>query len=116
MTTQQQANESDSKSDREDEADNLTKKTRGERLLEMAKEAIKAEESENDARTQAEAPRTTSSAPITTRQGPTTTRHRPPVAQRIRLGLYEGDEAWLSLDRWPVSYSSITRAKWAAIS
>ena len=63
----------------------------------MAK-AIKAEESENNARTRAEAPRPTGSAPRTTRQGPTTTRHRrPPAAQRIRLGLDEGDEAWLSL-------------------
>jgi hypothetical protein len=65
----------------------------------MAKEAIKAEESENNARTRAEAPRPTSSAPITTRQGPTTTRHRPPAAQRIRLGLDEGDEAWLTLEK-----------------
>jgi hypothetical protein len=76
------SSESDSESDREDEDDtNLTEQTRGERLLEIAKEAIKAEESENHVRTQAEAPRPTSSAPRTTRQGPTTTRHRPPAAQ-----------------------------------
>ena len=52
--------EYDSESDREDEDDNLTEQTRGERLLDMAKEAIKAEELENNARTRAEAPRTTS--------------------------------------------------------
>jgi hypothetical protein len=93
------SSESDSKSDREDEDDNLSEQTRGERLLEVAKEAIKAEESENNARTRAEAPRPTSSAPGTTRQGPTTTRHRPPAAQRIRLGLDEGNEAWLTLEQ-----------------
>jgi acyl transferase domain-containing protein len=49
------SSESDSESDREYE-DNLTEQTRGERL-EMAKEAIKAEESENNARTRAEAAR-----------------------------------------------------------
>jgi hypothetical protein len=91
--------EYDSESDREDEDDNLTEQTRGERLLDMAKEAIKAEESENNARSRAEAPRPTSSTPTTTRQGPTTTRHRPPAAQRIRLGQDEGDEAWLSLEQ-----------------
>ena len=100
MTTQHQVNLiSDSESDREDEDDNLTEQTHGERLLEMAKEAINAEESENNARTRAEGPRPTSSAPRTTRQGPTTTRHRPPAAQRIRLGLDEGDDAWLSLEQ-----------------
>jgi len=72
--------EYDSESDREDEDDNLTEQTRGERLLDMVKEAIKAEESGNNARTRAEAPRPTSSTPRTTRQGPTTTRHRPPAA------------------------------------
>ena len=92
------SSEPDSESDREDEDDNLTEQTRGERLLDMAKEAIKAEELENNARTRAEAPRPTSSAPRTTRQGPTTTRHRPPAAQRIRLGQDEGDKAWLSLE------------------
>jgi hypothetical protein len=91
--------EYNSESDREDEDDILTEQTRGERLLDMAKEAIKAEESENNARTRAEAPRPTSSAPRTTRQGPTTTRHRPPAAQRICLGQDEGDEAWLSLEQ-----------------
>ena len=65
----------------------------------MAKEAIKAEELENNARTRAEAPRPTSSAPRTTRQGPTTTRHRPPAAQRIRLGQDKGKKAWLSLEQ-----------------
>ena len=41
------SSESDSESDREDEDDNLTKQTRGnKRLLQVAKEAIKAEESE----------------------------------------------------------------------
>ena len=77
----------------------MIEQTRGERLLEMAEEAIKAEESENNARTRAEAPRPTSSAPRTTRQGPTTTRHCPPAAQRIGLGLDEGDEAWLNLEQ-----------------
>jgi hypothetical protein len=73
---------------------------RGERLLEVAKEAIKAEETENNARTRAEAPRPTISAPRTTRQGPTTTRHRPPTAQRIQLGLDEGNnDAWLTLEQ-----------------
>ena len=92
------SSESDSKSDRQDKDDNLTEQTHGERLLEMAK-AIRAEESENNARTRAEAPRPTGSAPRTTRQGPTTTRHRrPPAAQRIRLGLDEGDDAWLCLE------------------
>ena len=62
-------------------------------------EAIKAEESENNARTRAEAPRPTSSAPRTTRQGPTTTRHRPPAAQRIGLGQDEGRKSWLSLEQ-----------------
>ena len=57
------SSESDPESDREDEDDNLTEQTRGERLLDMAKEAIKAEELENNARTRAEAPRPTSSAP-----------------------------------------------------
>jgi hypothetical protein len=33
------SSESDSESDREDEDDNLTEQTRGERLLDMAKEA-----------------------------------------------------------------------------
>jgi hypothetical protein len=92
------SSESDSESDREDEDDNLTEQIRGE-LLEVAKEAIKAEESENNAKTRAEAPRPTSSAPRTTRQGPTTTRHRPPAAQRIRLGFDEGKEAWLTLEQ-----------------
>ena len=41
------SSESDSESDSEDEDDNLTKQTRGERLLKVAKEAINAEESEN---------------------------------------------------------------------
>ena len=50
------SSEPDSESDREDEEDNLTEQTRGERLLDMAKEAIKAEELENNARTRAEAP------------------------------------------------------------
>ena len=63
----------------------------------MAEEAIKAEESENNARSRVEAPRPLSSAPRTTREGPTTTRQRPPAAQRIRLGLDKGDEAWLNL-------------------
>ena len=63
------SSESDSESDREDEGDNLTEhQTRGERLLDMAKEAIKAEELKNNARTRAEAPRPTSSAPRTTRR------------------------------------------------
>jgi hypothetical protein len=75
------SSESDSESDKEDEDNNLTEQTRGERLLEVTKETIKAEELENNARTRAEAPRPTSSAPRTTRQGPTTTRHRPPAAR-----------------------------------
>jgi hypothetical protein len=93
------SSESDSESDREDEDGNLTKPTRAERLLKVAKEAIKAEESENNARTRVEAPRPLSSAPRTTREGPTTTRQRPPAAQRIRLGLDRGDEAWLNLEQ-----------------
>ena len=40
-----------------------------------------------------------SSAPRTTREGPTTTRQRPPAAQRTRLGLDRGDEAWLNLEQ-----------------
>ena len=93
------SSESDSESDKDDEDDNLTEQTRGERLLEMAKEAIKAEESEHNARTRVEAPRPTSSVPRTTRQGPTTTRHRPPAAQRIGLGQDEGRKSWLSLEQ-----------------
>ena len=93
------SSESDSESDKEDEDDNLTEQTRGERLLEMAKEAKKAEESEHNARTRAEAPRPTSRVPRTTRQGPTTPRHRPPVAERIGLGQDEGEKAWLSLEQ-----------------
>ena len=42
MTDDDTSSESDSESDREDEDDNLTEQTHGERLLEMAKEAIKA--------------------------------------------------------------------------
>jgi hypothetical protein len=37
--------------------------------------------------------------PRTTREGPTTTRQRPPAAQRIRLGLDRGGEAWLNLEQ-----------------
>jgi hypothetical protein len=92
------SSESDSESDREDEDDNLTKQTRGERLLKVAKEAIKADESENNAITRVEAPRPLSSAPRTTREGPTTTRQRPPAAKKTRLGLDRGDEAWLNLE------------------
>jgi hypothetical protein len=57
------SSESDSESDREDEDDSLTKQTRGERLLQVTKEAIEAEESENDNRTRVETPRPLSSAP-----------------------------------------------------
>jgi hypothetical protein len=46
------------------------------------------------------APRRLSSAPRTTREGPTTTSgQRPPAAQRIRLGLERGGEAWLNLEQ-----------------
>ena len=99
MMTQHQVSLTDSESNSEDEDDNLTKQTRGERLLQVAKEAIEAEESANDARTRVEAPRPLSSAPRTTREGPTTTRQRPPAAQRIRLGLDRGGEAWLHLEQ-----------------
>jgi hypothetical protein len=93
------SSESDSESDSEDEDDNLAKQTRGETLLKVAEEAIKGEESENNARTRVEAQRPLSSAPKTTREGPTTTRQRPPAAQRTRLGFDRGDEAWLNLEQ-----------------
>ena len=99
MMTQHQVSLTDSESNSEDEDDNLTKQTRGERLLKVAEEAIKAEESENNARTRVEAPRPLSSAPRTTREGPTTTRQRPPAAQRTHLGHDRGDEAWLNLEQ-----------------
>jgi hypothetical protein len=67
------SSESDSESDREDEDDNLTKQTRGGGLLKVAKGAIKAEESENNARTPVEAPRPLSSAPRTVKLGTTET-------------------------------------------
>jgi hypothetical protein len=111
--------ESDSESDREDEADNLTEQTRGERLLEMAKEAIKAEESESNARTQAEAPRPTSYLAVHP-QPPYKDRRQPGIVHQPPKGF-----AWVLTremkpgspwNRWPVSYSSTTRAKWAAIS
>ena len=106
--------QSDSGSDKGDEDDSITRQTRGERLLQVAKEAIEAEESENDARTQGdglqrtptqpprpgrEAPQSPSSAPRAAWEGPTTTKQRPPAAQRNRrgLGLDRGEAAWLNL-------------------
>ena len=108
--------ESDSGSDKGDEDDSLTKQTRGERLLQVAQEAIEAEESENDARTRGdglqraptqpprpgrEAPQPPSGAPRAAWEGPTTTRQRPPAAQRNSrgLGLDRGEAAWLNLEQ-----------------
>ena len=91
--------ESDSGSDKGDEDDSLTKQTRGERLLQVAKEAIEAEESENNARTRGDGlqraptqpprpgrktPQPPSSVPRAAWEGVTTTRQRPPAAQRNR--------------------------------